>query len=590
MTYPRSEVDGGIRIEWDFPVEMDDGVVLRADVFRPADEGRYGVILSYGPYAKWLHFADGSPHQWDRMSTEHPDTVRGSTNSYQAWELVDPEKWVPDGYVCVRFDSRGAGRSPGYLDPWSTRETNDLYQAIEWAGAQEWSNGRVGLNGISYYAMNQWQVAALHPPHLAAMCAWEGASDLYRELAYHGGILCTFADLWYQGRVLDRQHGLGERGPRSRMTGDWATGPETLADELLQRERADLGHDLLDHPLIDDFWRDRIPDLSQVEVPVLSAGNWGGAGLHLRGNIEGFVRSGSEQKWLELHGLEHWTHFYTDYGVELQKRFFGYFLKGEDNGWQDQPPVLLNVRRPGNRFEARSEQEWPLARTDWTKLYLDPNGLTLTESVPESSGQISYDPFARGLTFLGAPLNDETEITGPIACKLFVSSETEDADIFLVVRVLTPDLSEVTFTGANEPNTPLAHGWLRASHRELDPTLSEPYRPFHTHTSRQPLVPNEIYELHIEIWPTSIIIPAGHRLALSVRGVDYVSQGARPQPVAQPGRAATSGVTFTGVGPFRHNDGADRDPTVFGGRVTLHVGPDRPSHLLLPLIPPETTS
>ena len=118
--------------------------------------------------------------------------LEGSSNKYQNWELVDPEKWVPDGYACVRVDSRGAGRSPGLLDVWSARETQDLYQCVEWAGTQSWSNGKVGINGISYYAMNQWNAGALKPPHLAALCMWEGSSDYYRELCRHGGILCDF--------------------------------------------------------------------------------------------------------------------------------------------------------------------------------------------------------------------------------------------------------------------------------------------------------------------------------------------------------------------------------------------------------------
>jgi uncharacterized protein len=584
MTYPRTENRLGMRITWDAPIEADDGVVLRADVYAPDDDDQHPVIISYGPYAKWHHFADGSPHQWDRMRTEHPDTVARSTNSFQAWELVDPEKWVPDGYVCVRIDSRGAGRSPGYLDPWSPRETQDLYQCIEWAGTQESSNGKVGVNGISYYAMNQWQVGELNPPHLAAMCLWEGAADLYRDMAYHGGILCSFADLWYQGRVLDRQHGLGSRGPSSRFTGDPIAGPETEIDEVLGSRATDLGQDHLEHPLIDDYWMARIPDPSKIQVPLLSAGNWGGAGLHLRGNVEGFVRSGSEQKWLEIHGLEHWTHFYTDYGVDLQKRFFGHFLKGEDTGWAEQPRVLLNIRHPGDRFEARGESEWPLARTEWTPLYLDGSGLTITNENPAASS-VGYDPFGDGVTFLAPPLEEETEITGPVACKIFISSETEDADLFLVVRLFTSDMAEVTFKGANEPHTPVGHGWLRASHRKLDPDLSEPYRPFHTHDERQPLAPGEVHELDVEIWPTSVVIPAGYRIGLSVRGRDYVFPSSTPQPVARPSTAATSGVTFTGVGPFRHNVSADRDPWVFGGRVTIHTGDEHPSHLLLPIIP-----
>src|SRR3989441_689433 len=197
---------------------MDDGLVLRADIFRPA-EGRHPVILSYGPYAKGLAFQDGYPSAWQRMVAEHPDVPHGSSNTYQSWEVVDPQKWVPEGYACVRVDSRGAGRSPGYIDHFSPRETKDFYDCIEWAGTQAWSNGKVGLNGISYYGINQWHVASLQPPHLAAICIWEGAADWYRDMTHHGGILCTFWANWYDMQVKTVQYGLGERGLRSRLTG-----------------------------------------------------------------------------------------------------------------------------------------------------------------------------------------------------------------------------------------------------------------------------------------------------------------------------------------------------------------------------------
>ena len=130
-----------MQIDWDVPIEMDDGVVLRADVFRP-DRGRNPVILSYGPYAKGLAFQEGYPNQWERMVSQHPDVEAGSSNRYQNWEVVDPEKWVPDGYVCVRVDSRGAGRSPGRLDPFSPRETTDLAACIEWAASTRSPPGR----------------------------------------------------------------------------------------------------------------------------------------------------------------------------------------------------------------------------------------------------------------------------------------------------------------------------------------------------------------------------------------------------------------------------------------------------------------
>lgn len=158
--------DAGVRltqdnmlIEIDVPIAMDDGVVLRADIFRPVEAGNYPVIISYGPYGKGLPFQTGYKTAWDIMACEHPDAVAGTSSKYANWEVVDPEKWVPDGYAVVRVDSRGAGRSPGYLDHHSRRETQDFYDCIEWAGAQPWSNGKVGLNGISYYATNQWRVA-----------------------------------------------------------------------------------------------------------------------------------------------------------------------------------------------------------------------------------------------------------------------------------------------------------------------------------------------------------------------------------------------------------------------------------------------
>src|SRR5918992_2250113 len=219
---------------------MDDGVVLRADVFRPAGDGRHPVILSYGPYAKGLAFQEGYPNQWERMVSRHPEVEAGSSNRFQNWEVVDPEKWVPDGYVCVRVDSRGAGRSPGFLDPFSPRETQDFYQCIEWAGVQPWSNGKVGLNGVSYYGTNQWHVATLQPPHLAAMCIWEGAADWYRDMTHHGGILNTFWGNWFDMQVKSVQHGLGERGPRSRVTGKPVCGDETLADKKLAANRSDF--------------------------------------------------------------------------------------------------------------------------------------------------------------------------------------------------------------------------------------------------------------------------------------------------------------------------------------------------------------
>src|SRR6202165_99239 len=406
MGSPSSEIRDGMLGGWDVPIPMDDGVVLRADVFRPVAPGRYPALLSYGPYAKGLAFQEGYPSAWQRMVAEHPDVAHGSTNRYQSWEVVDPEKWVPDGYVCVRVDSRGAGRSPGFIDHFAPRETKDFYDCIEWAGVQPWANGKVGLNGISYSAINKWQVGSLQPPHLAAMCIWEGAADWYRDMTHHGGILCTFWANWYDMQVTTVQYGRGERGPRSRVPGELVCGDETLPDRELYRNRCDFGDEIRAHPLDDDYHTARSPIWDKVTVPFLSAANWGGQGLHPRGNFEGFVRARSTDKWLEADRVEHWTHFYTDYGVKLQKRFFDCFLKGADNGWMEQPRVQLQVRHI-DRFVERHEDEWPIARTQWTKFYLNPADHGLGREPMAAAGTLAYDAQGDGVTFVSAPLDRE---------------------------------------------------------------------------------------------------------------------------------------------------------------------------------------
>lgn len=574
----RVDTAEGMLIEWDVGIPMDDGLVLRADVFRPAGPGPYPVILSYGPYAKGLRFQEGYPDQWRRLTVSHPEVLRGSSGRYQNWEVVDPEKWVPDGYACVRVASRGAGRSPGFLDPFCARETRDFYLCIEWAGQQPWSNGKVGLLGISYYAINQWHVASLQPPHLAAICPWEGAADWYRDMARHGGIVCTFWDNWMRKQVITVQHGLGDRGPVHPITGLPVAGPETLSDEQLAAARVDLRRAILGHPLDGAYYRERSPEWSSVTVPLLSAANWGGQGLHPRGNFEGFVRAASREKWLEVHGLEHWTEFYTDYGVGLQKRFFDHYLKGADNGWERQPRVLLQIRHP-DRFVPRAEEAWPIPRTRWMRWYLEAASRTLAAEAPAHGAAADYDAAGDGVTFAGPPVGEETEITGPLAARLYVSSTTTDADLFAVVRAFDRAGREIDFQGALDPRTPIAQGWLRASHRGLDPALSTAWRPYHSHEGLDPLVPGRIDELDVEIWPTSLVLPAGGRIALTVMGKDFERSeaGQRITSFANPLR---------GSGPFLHNDPEDRPPpAAFGGRTTIHTGGAHASWLLVPLIP-----
>ena len=241
---------------------------------------------------------------------------------------------------------------------------------------------------------------------------------------------------------------------------------------------------------------------------------------------------------------------------------------------------LLHSMLLQRRFEERTAEAWPLPNTVWTSIYLHAEDATLSSAEPVISREVSYDASGSGLTFLLEPFASETEITGPIALKLFASSESADADIFAVLRVFDSEGDELTFQGAIDPHTPIGQGWLRASHRHLDSELTLPYRPYHTHDRVEPLTPGEVYELEVEMWPTSIVAPAGFRLGLTIRGNDYRYQG---------DLGHTSLSTFknqlTGCGPFLHDDPLDRPPDVFGGGVTIHTGPDHRSRLLVPVIP-----
>jgi predicted acyl esterase len=580
-TAHRVEERDGMLIEWDAPITMDDGLVLRADIFRPLLPGPHPVLMTHGPYAKGLPFQTGYAFAWNALARDRPDALADSSNKYQAWETPDPEIWTRDhGYVCIRVDSRGAGRSPGNIDVLGPRETKDFYDCIEWAGVQPWSNGKVGLTGISYYAINQWQVAATRPKHLAAICPFEGAADFYRDAVRHGGILTTFWIRWYPVQISAVQNGLGTRGPVNPNTGELIAGPQTDTPEAMALRIADLAAEQRAHTLDDGYYRERSARLEDIEVPLLSRGNWGGIGLHLRGNTEAYMRAGSRQKWLEMHGFEHWTEYYTPQGRALMKRFFDHFLKGEDNGWDREPPVQLNVRHT-DRFVQRAENEWPLARTQWTRSYLAAGDAPALQAEPAAPAQCSFKGMSQGVTFWSAPQKQPLELTGPVAARIFVSSSTRDADLFLTLRAFGPNGREALFAGASDPNNPVSFGWLRASHRKLDAGKSLPYRPWHSHDEVQPLAPSQIYALDIEIWPTSIVLPQGWRLALTVAGDDF--DHGLPGPMPQ----TYGGVVMRGCSLHRHDDPQDRPREVFDGVTTVYTGGEHASYLLLPVIPPK---
>mgnify|MGYP000105240891 len=572
----QSAVQDNMRIDWNVPIAMEDGVVLRADIFRPDDDGQYPVLMTYGPYGKGVHFSDGYPVFWKRIQEVYPEILEGTSGKYMNWETVDPEKWVPYGYVCIRIDSRGMGNSPGKADFMSRQEAQDYCECIEWAAVQPWSTGKVGLLGISYYGIMQWAAAALQPPHLTAICPFEGCFDHYREWSRHGGIVTEMPYKWAPQQVEGVQYGLGSRGRISSINGTQVSGDIDLSDDELSENRIYIGTDSVNHEFIDEFYLSHTPDVGKVTVPVLSCGNWGGNALHLRGNVEGFLRAGSKKKFLEIHGLEHFTEFYTEYGRKMQKAFFDHYLKGEDT-WH-QAPVHLRLRNVDGTFQDVDEQEWPIARTQWTKYYPNTSNMSLSDK-PGDGNSLSFEAMGDGLTFLTEALKEDLVIAGPLSAKLFIKSTTEDADLFITMRVIDPNGRDVTFVAANDPHGVVATGWLRASHRKLDPDKSLPYRPWHTHDERQPLISGETYELDVEIWPTSVNLPAGYRFGFTVGGKDFtLDDSYGPFPVAYD-------CEWRGQAMYTHQAPGDRNKPQFNGITTLVCDKEHQPYFLVPVIP-----
>jgi predicted acyl esterase len=536
-----------ILVEKDVAVPMRDGARLVADVFRPRGDERVPAILNLGPYQK------------DKLWVV-PPTLEEAPNEWMNWETINPQWWVPQGYAAVRVDGRGSGKSPGQCEPWSLAEAVDFYDAIEWAAAQPWCNGNVGLLGISYYAINQWFVAQLKPPSLKAIIPWEGFADIYRDALYHGGIFNLFMSNWFTAHLL--HHTLGRASQQ--LPNAWAV--NTL-------------HYWLSSNLDSGGLRGAQADWDKITVPFYSVGNWTGFGLHLRGNTEAFMRSKSRRKKLRIHTGSHVHPFYTAEAREEQKRFFDYWLKDIQNGVMDEPAIKLAIRHGADKFEWRHEREWPLARTQWTKLYFDLEGGTLAQAKPSEAASRSYAASSlgtmgstsasssqvmgggikpgMGLSLETPPLDADLEVTGPVAASFWVSSESEDMDLFLTLRNIDADGNDVMETGQQGTPVPVAKGWLRVSHRELDPDLSLPHRPYHRHTRRLFLKPGEIVKVDVEIWPTSMVFKQGHRIRLDIQPRDGLgSQG------------------------YMHYH-ADYNT----GTNTIHSGGEHESYLLLPVIP-----
>ncbi|WP_245476606.1 CocE/NonD family hydrolase [Bradyrhizobium sp. Leo170] len=557
-------------------VTLRDGHVVYANVFRPKQAGTYPVIMAQGPYGKDATFQEAYASGWTQLLKANPNICAQSSCRFMRWEHTDPERWVGGGYVVIALDVRGAGYSPGYLDLVSAREARDFYDAIEWAAAQPWSNGKVGLLGISYMAINQWQVAALQSPHLAAIIPWEGASDLYREALFHGGIESNvFLQLWFKSQILPNQNGNAATAYKDPGTGRPPTGA-ALSDDLLKANRRNLIDSAHAHPLLDGYNQEINADLSRIRTPLLSAGNLSAPSLHGRGNYEGFVQASSTEKWLFLHTGTHDDSFYSDEGIALQHKFFDHYLKGIDNKWEKTARVSLVERDPARAtWTTRSEEGWPLARTRYVNYHLDAQNRSLGTEVPKGEASVTFDAGKTAATF-DMVFDRTMEFTGPLAAHLWVASSTADADLFVTLQLFDEKGREVTFLGASDTASPLAQGWLRASRRKLDVQRSKPYQPWHTHDEVQKLKPDEFYPVDVEIWPTSIVVHPGYKLTLRIEGADFQRPPSNPD-----GKS----IGRRGSGVFLHDDPADRPNPEFSGVTTIASGGARDSFLVLPTIP-----
>lgn len=517
----------GIVFDRNLKVAMRDGTKLAVNMFRPAQPGRYPVIMAVSPYGKdefnQYPFADGLPvaHIGDIALSDHV-----------AFEAPDPAYWVPRGYIVIQADTRGQGQSEGLTGPYHIQDRQDYYDLIEWAGTQPWSNGNVGLNGVSYLCTSQWMVAPLRPPHLRAIVAWEGWNDFFRRF-YFGGIpetrfMSGLWDNWICPLQNQQAPGLLE--------------PDFIENAGLQRNDS-------------DYWRQFDCDLKNIDVPALICASFSDQGCHTRDTFEGFKQISSRDKWLFSHRRPKWSAYYEAEALDWQTRFLDYYLKSAGEGLLAEPRVRIEINSDRDSFKVVRADNWPIPEARAEQYFLR-QGNKLDEAPSAQTGTVSYRPDGTECAHFDYIFSRPTDIVGTSKLKLWVSTDAgDDIDLFVGLRKLDRNGEEVFFQGfAANPNDVVARGWLRVSSRELDESRSTPLQPWLTHRCHQPVRPGEIVPVEIEILPTGTSFEAGDTLRL-------VIQGAALQPDA---------VMYA------------FEEKINQGVHSIHFGGDYDSHLLLP--------
>lgn len=479
-----------ILAEWDVPVAMRDGVILRVNVFRPRNAGPVPVIMSAHPYGKDkipARSRSGQSPSFQYHLFPQPDPVKHSTLT--SWEAPDPDFWVPNGYAVVNCDLRGSGTSEGIGELFSDLEAQDYFDLIEWAAAQPWSSGKIGLDGVSYLAISQYKVAALHPPHLAAICPWEGLSDLYRDFARPGGIREDgFSKIWSHETAKTRVH-------------------------------TQIRPGIVAHEDFDDWWRERTPKIEDINVPMLVCTSFSDQSLHTRGSFEVFRRSRSSQKWAYTHRSGKWSTYYGAEASQTRKRFFDYTLKDIENGWAQVPSIRLAIHEQGpDPVAIVGEGSWPPSDLSWQHLYLDAKTNQLGFQQPGRSKRSSFSLRGSGLSFNWV-VPEDIDIIGPMALQLPIEIKGGvDANLFVGIRKFSRG-REIKFEGTfGFAGDMVTKGWQRVSYRDLDTALSTPEQPFHTHAWREAFRSGEIFTASISLRPQATRFRKGDRLQLVIQG------------------------------------------------------------------------
>ncbi|MGH8987822.1 MAG: CocE/NonD family hydrolase [Acidimicrobiales bacterium] len=520
----RREIVGTLLVERDVAVPLRDGVVVYADVFRPADEQPAPPLVAWGPYGK---------HGDLPVTRLYPDggVAPGQLSAYTGFESPDPVFWVEHGYAVVNVDAPGTWYSGGDATFISPEEADFGYDLVEWAGTQPWSTGRVGLSGVSYLTTSQWNIAATNPPHLAAINPWEGWSDTYREVVRHGGIPET--SFW---PYIARR---------------WAYGTH-LAEDLVT--------ETAEHPLFDDFWASKAPPLEQIVVPAYVVASYSDQGLHTRGTLEGFTRIASADKWLCVHGGKKWGYYYSPEGQASQLAFFDHFLKDVDNDVPNWPTVRFDVRVDAHTSVRSTAAAWPLPGTELLVRHLDAATGSLLAQEPAAPATVDYDAEqlgrARSRATFDWRIEEATDLVGGARLHLWLSSaDADDLDLFVALQKLDRygDLVGFNYYAVFDDG-PVALGWLRASHRELDRRRSTAHHPVLAHRREQKIPPGTVFPVDVEILPSGTRFEPTETLRVVVQGKDVHRY---PRPLTHPVHAET-----LNVGLHRIHTGGEHDSTL----------------------------